>query len=227
MPVRRGWSGAHVELEQGVARRQRHGLDVGDVPRRDDVSAGVGVGADRLHDPRDLVDAPAVRRGPRPPLVAVDRAQVAAWVGPLVPDRDAAVVQPADVRVAPQEPHELAEDRAQVQPLGRDDGEALGEVEAHLVAEDAARAGTCAVGLLDPRGEHVVEQVEVLTHARKVALRRQCDPRHTENGSNARADGICRDHSSLARRYPNPRAGSASPGARPERLTVGPLPLLA
>ena len=127
----------------------------------------VGVGADRLDDLGDLVDVATVGRRPRPPLVAVDRPEVAVVVGPLVPDRDAALLQPAHVGVAAQEPQQLADDRAQVQPLGRDHREALGEVEAHLVAEHAAGARAGAVGLVDTGRHDVVEQVEVLAHARQ------------------------------------------------------------
>ena len=103
--------------------------------------------------------------------MAVDRAEVAEVVGPLVPDRDAALLQPAHVGVAAQEPQQLADDRAQVQPLGRDDREALGQVEAHLVAEHAAGAGAGAVGLVGTGGHDVVEQVEVLAHARSLHRR--------------------------------------------------------
>jgi hypothetical protein len=53
-----------------------------------------------------------------------------------------------------------------VQPLGREDGKAVRQVETHLVAEDAQRAGAGAVALLDPRREHPVEEVEVLPHGR-------------------------------------------------------------
>ena len=116
----------------------------------------------------------AVGRRPGPPLVAVDRAEVAGVVGPLVPDRDAALLQPAHVGVAAQEPQQLADDRAHVQLLGRDDREALGQVEAHLVAEHAARAGAGAVGLVDAVRQDVVEEVEVLPHAR--SLHRGADP---------------------------------------------------
>ncbi|GMA20152.1 hypothetical protein GCM10025862_21730 [Arsenicicoccus piscis] len=153
-----------VELEHRVARWQRHLVDLGDVPRRDDVPAAVGVGAQRVDDAGDLVDVPAVRRRPGPPLVPVDRPEVTLLVGPLVPDADAALVQPGDVGVAAQEPEQLADDRAQVQPLGGEHGEAGREVEAHLVAEDAAGAGAGAVGLVHAGGEHVVEQVEILLH---------------------------------------------------------------
>ena len=44
---------------------------------------------------RDLVDRPAVGRLPRPPLLAVDRAELAVLVGPLVPDGDAVLLQVA------------------------------------------------------------------------------------------------------------------------------------
>jgi hypothetical protein len=51
-----------------------------------------------------------------------------------------------------------------VQPLRRQGREAVLEVEAHLVTEDAAGAGPGPVGLLHAMGEDVVEQVEVLAH---------------------------------------------------------------
>src|SRR3546814_2306999 len=55
--------------------------------------------------------------------------------------------------------------RAQVQLLGGDQREAFAEIEAHLPAEHAARAGTGAVGLFGAVLKHVAQQVEVLTHA--------------------------------------------------------------
>src|SRR5690606_32592123 len=57
---------------------------------------------------------------------------------------------------------------AQVQLLGGDQREAFVEVEAHLPAEHAARAGAGAVGLLGAVFEHVAQQVEVLLHAASV-----------------------------------------------------------
>ena len=92
---------------------------------RDDVAAAVGVGADLLDHLRDLVDVPAVGRRPGAPLVAVDRPEVAVLVGPLVPDRDAAVLQPLHVGVAAQEPQQLGEDRPGVDLLGGHQREAL------------------------------------------------------------------------------------------------------
>ncbi len=86
----------------------------------------------------DLVDVAPVGRRPGAPLVAVDRPEVAVVVGPLVPDRDAAVLQPLHVGVAAQEPQQLGEDRAGVHLLGGDQREAGAQVEAHLVAEHAS-----------------------------------------------------------------------------------------
>ena len=78
------------------------------------MAARVGVAADLLDHLGDLVDVPAVGGRPGAPLVAVDRPEVAVRVGPLVPDRDAAVLQPLDVGVAAQEPQQLAEDADRV-----------------------------------------------------------------------------------------------------------------
>ena len=153
-----------VELEHGVARRQRHLGHLGDVPGRDDVPAGVRVGPQRLHDRGDLVDVPAVRGRPGPPLVPVDRPEFALGVGPLVPDADPALLQPADVGRALQEPQQLHHHRPDVHLLGGDQRESGGQIEPHLVAEDAAGAGAGAVGLDRPGGQDAVHQVQVLLH---------------------------------------------------------------
>lgn len=52
-----------------------------------------------------------------------------------------------------------------MQLLGGEHGEAIGEVEAHLVAEYGQRARTRAVGFLMAVIEHVLHQVEILFHA--------------------------------------------------------------
>src|SRR3546814_10648667 len=61
-------------------------------------------------------------------------------------------------------PQQLVHDRAQVQLLGGDQREAFVEIEAHLPAEHAARAGAGAVGFFGAVLEHVAQQVEVLFH---------------------------------------------------------------
>jgi hypothetical protein len=93
-----------VELEQRVARRQRHALDVGRVPGRHQMAAGIRFGFQVFDQFRNLVDLCAARRAPVAPLIAVHRPQLAVLVGPLVPDADAAFLQPFHVGVAAQEP---------------------------------------------------------------------------------------------------------------------------
>jgi hypothetical protein len=154
----------HVELEERVARRERHGGQVGDVPGADDVAPGVGVGLQRLDDLGELVDRLAGRRRPAAPLVPVDRTELAVGVGPLVPDGDAVLAQPRGVGVATDEPEQLPDDRPEVDLLGGDEREPLGEVEAHLVPEHAERAGAGAVALLDPLVEDAADEIEVGLH---------------------------------------------------------------
>ena len=165
----------HVELEERMARRERHVVEVGDVPGADDVAARVGVGLQRLDDAGQLVDGLAVRRRPRPPLVAVDGAELAGVVGPLVPDGDAVLAQPPHVGVAGDEPEQLADDGLQVDLLRGDQREAVGQREPHLVAEDAAGARAGAVALLDTLVEDPLHQIEVRPHVGRVPTRDRQD----------------------------------------------------
>src|SRR5262249_12172264 len=111
-----------------------------------------------------LIDVGAVGRGPRAPLRAVYRAEIALRVRPLVPDGNAGVLQRTHVRVAAQQPEELVHDGAEVQLLGGDGREPRFEIEAELPAEHAPRARAGAVLLLDAVLEHMAEKVQVGAH---------------------------------------------------------------
>ena len=150
-----------VELEQGVAGHQGHLGQLGHVPGADDDAARVAVRPELLDNLGDLING-ASRRRPRAPLHPVDRAEVAVGLGPLVPNRHATFLQPGGVAVATQEPQQLEDDGLEVHLLGRHQGEAFGEVEAHLVAEHAARSGAGAVGLFDAVLEHMAHEIFVL-----------------------------------------------------------------
>src|SRR5512146_3497517 len=102
----------HVELEQCMARHEVHLLELADVPGADQDAAGVGVAAQLLERHAHLVDGAPVGREPRAPLLAVNRPQLAALIGPLVPDGDALSAQPRDIGLAAQKPEQLADDRA-------------------------------------------------------------------------------------------------------------------
>ena len=157
----------HVELEHRMAGRERHLGQLGHVPGRDDQPTGVRVRTQPPHQVGDLVDVRAIGRRPRAPLVAVDRAEFALCVGPLVPDRHAVGLQVRDVGGARQEPQQLVHDRLQVDLLRGHQRKALGEREPHLPAEHRAGAGPGAVGLQGAVLEHVAHQVEVGTHRRR------------------------------------------------------------
>src|SRR4051794_39949915 len=96
-----------MRLEQAMAGRQRHLVDVRRVPRRDKLAARGGIAADERDEIGDLIYMAAVGRLPIAPLLAVDRAQLARLVGPLVPDAHALLLQPADVGAPAQEPQKL------------------------------------------------------------------------------------------------------------------------
>src|SRR5437867_12015817 len=126
------------------------------------MAAGFWLLPEGFDDLRDLVDLAPVGAAPVPPLVAVHRPELAALVGPLVPDADAALLQPFHVGVATQEPKQLIDDRFQVQLLRREQREALGEIEAQLAAEHRERAGAGAIGFARAALEHLGEEIEIL-----------------------------------------------------------------
>ena len=154
----------HVELEQRVAGHQRHLRQVGHVPSADDQATRIGVLADLRDDVADLVDHRPIRCGPASPLLAVHRPELAGGIGPFVPDADLVLLQVADVRLALQEPQQLMHHRLPVHFLGGDERKAGREVETHLRAEHAARAGAGAVGLDGAIRHHVLQQIMVGLH---------------------------------------------------------------
>ena len=79
--------------------------------------------------------------------MAIDRAQVAVFIGPLVPDGDTVILQVLDVGVSGEEPQEFMDDGLEVHLLGGEEGKTIGQVEPHLVAEHALRSGSGTVFL--------------------------------------------------------------------------------
>ena len=189
-----------MRLEQAMARRQRHRVQFPRVPRRHDLPPRRRIGADIRDQSPDLVDMTAVRRLPVAPLLAVDGAEIAVLVGPFVPDAHLAVLQPAHVGVAAQEPQQLDDDRSQVELLGGQHRKPLRQIEAHLVAEHAERARAGPVHLPRARIEHAAHQVEILLHPAGIVPR----PRAAKPAS------------AISARAPPPHRGGACP-PRPGR----------
>ena len=159
----------------------------------DDVPARVGVAADRLDDLGDLVDVPrrrgsatsatgSRRPGPRSPLSSAHSSQI-------VTPRSCSHL----TLVSPRRNHSSSAKTERVCTfLVVTSGKPCGEVEPHLVAEDAAGAGAGAVALLRPVVEDPLEEVEVVLHVRQ--------------------------RSRVHRRAPGDAAGDASERRRPEEL---------
>ncbi len=161
----------HVELKQQMARRQCHLRNIGGVPSRHDQSPRIGIRANRFHNLSNLIDTPAIGRDPRPPLLAVDGAELAIIVGPFIPNCDLVLVEITNIRFSAQKPEQLVNDRPQVELLGREQRKALAQIEPHLVAKHAARAGARAVAFDDAVIENVLQQVEILLHIEIISRR--------------------------------------------------------
>ena len=153
-----------VELEQTVARRQGHRVELADIPRAYDEAPRVGFGADFLDHAGDLVHRRAVGLRPGAPLAPVDRPEFALPVRPFVPDPHPVLVEVADIGVAREEPEELVDDRRAMQALGGQQGKPVREVEAHLVAEHASRSRSRAVAPHDATVADMAHQIEILAH---------------------------------------------------------------
>lgn len=154
----------HIKLEQAVTGRQRHLVHKRRVPGRHDVTPRIRVCLDALDEFGHLVDMPAVIIRPGAPLRAIDRPEVPVLIGPLVPDADTVLLEIADIGIALQEPEQFVNDRPQMQPLRRDDREAIGKIETHLMAEDRPRARAGAVTAVAAILQHVAKEVVILVH---------------------------------------------------------------
>jgi len=170
---------AHVELEERMARRQRHVRHVCGVPRADDDPARAGVGFDGVDGVGKLVDALAGAReckrvfvacvlleggSPTPPLVAVDGTELAGLIGPRVPDRRILRKVVADIGAAAQKPEQLAHDAREQHLLRGEQRKALSQVVAGLGAKDGERASSCAVVASLAFVENAAHEVVILLH---------------------------------------------------------------
>ena len=105
----------HMELEQTMARRQRHLVNETGVPGADHVTTAVGIGLQLVDELDDLVCRRPVWIGPRAPLIAIHRSQISMFIGPLVPNSNPIVLEVGNVGVAFQKPKQLVDDAAQMQ----------------------------------------------------------------------------------------------------------------
>ena len=172
----------HIELEQRMARRQSHVVDVGHVPSAHNQAARVWIGLDVVYQFADLVDVRTVGSRPRAPLVAIDVPQIAVGVSPLVPNTHAVVLQILDIGVAGQEPQQLMDYRFQVQFFCCQARKTVVQVEPHLIAESTYGASSGAVAFGVARLKNVRQHVKILLHCSNFC--------HQNNQSRAIGDNV-------------------------------------
>ncbi len=153
-----------------MAGHQAHAAELAHVPGIDDDASRVRIAPQQLDGLSDLIDAVPIGRGPCAPLLPVDRPELPVLIGPLVPDADAMLPEPADIRVATQEPQELVDDGTQMDLLRRDQRKSRSQVESHLLPEQGQRAGAGAVVLGDAGVADAAQQVEVCLHCATARL---------------------------------------------------------
>ncbi len=132
-----------------MARRQRHLVEIGGVPRRRARGAAsqdcggfrsAGLSADRA----------CARQ--RPPLTAIacrTRSKLAVCVRPFVPDGDAVFLEITNVRIARDEPQKLMHDGFQMQLLRRDERKPCDRSK-RIWCPNTEACGARPVGLLHP-----------------------------------------------------------------------------
>ena len=154
----------HVELKEKVAGGKGHLANLGDVPCRNNVAAGMGLVPEGGDETRDLVDRVAVGAFPSPPLLAVHRAKLSILIGPIIPDANPVLLEIGNVGVAFEKPKKFVDDRAEMELFCGEAGKSVTEIEADLMAEhrEGSRAGP--VGAFLPVVEDVLENVKILPH---------------------------------------------------------------
>src|SRR5207302_5589418 len=118
-----------------------------------------------LDDVVDLIYARAILAAPIHPLRAVDAAEIAIFVRPFIPDRDAMFTQKTYVRLAAQEPEQLVNDRFKMELLRGEERKIFPQIEPRLRAENGNRPDARAIRARLAALEHQAEEIVVFAHA--------------------------------------------------------------
>src|SRR5690606_19394569 len=151
-----------------MARTKCHLIEFAGIPRTHNDAPVVRVRLQKVNGSADLVDGtqPSLRVevSPTAPLNSVDAAELPVFVGPGIPNTYVVLPQVVDVALAAQEPKQFVNDRTHVKPFCRKKREALLQVKAHLVPEDADGSRACPIIFRYAVFQYVPAQVEVLLH---------------------------------------------------------------
>ena len=97
-------------------------------------------------------------------MVPIYRAEIALLIGPVIPDRDAVILQISNIGIALQKPQQLVNNGFEVAFLGGDQRKAFGQVKAHLMGKDAIGTGAGAVTFKGAVVTHMAHQIKILFH---------------------------------------------------------------
>src|SRR5204862_7145457 len=100
-----------IELKKDMARRERHLIELRDVPGADDETPACRIFFDLIDDAFNLIDDGTIGAPPVGPLRAVNATKVPVPVSPLIPNHYAVFVQVAHVCFAAEKPEQLVDDR--------------------------------------------------------------------------------------------------------------------
>src|SRR5258706_9346464 len=100
-------------------------------------------------DLTDLIDFPAVRRLPGPPLRPVNRPKISCFIRPGVPNMNVVVSQVLYIGVTGQKPKQFVDHSLEKYFPGGYERETFGEIKTQLRAENAFRARASAISAID------------------------------------------------------------------------------
>src|SRR5580658_5399761 len=159
-----------------MARRQLARLRVAGRPGRDDEASAHRVSRHLFGDPTNLVVERAaplfVVDGKVSPKVAVCARHASAGVGPGVPKLATVLLEKAEMRLSTQKPEVFDDDILPGDFLGRQEREALAQIDLVVFVERRNRVDARAIGLARAGLEDRADQVDVLPHRKYVGPHR-------------------------------------------------------
>ena len=119
-----------------MAGGESHLVNFCHIPSAHYHASRVGIILQSIHNALDLVDVSTIIVRPRTPLMPINRAQFAVFVGPFVPNSHTIFLKIFHVCVSIEKPKQFVNNGFEVQLLRSEQRKALCEVKTHLVSEN-------------------------------------------------------------------------------------------
>ena len=165
----------NADLPYCMTGWERHYVNFSRVPSRNDQTAAVWCFTDGIDQPNNLVDAAAMVKcapirfgtglkncGEIAPLPTVNRAKIAVFIGPFIPNGNTVFFQLADIGVTGKEPEQFVDNGFQMKFLGGDQRKSVGHRVTRLQTETGQCSRACPVTGCDTLFQYGAEQLVVL-----------------------------------------------------------------